>query len=157
MTGPLYPPEQRMAYAEQTTSLRGPINEHAGALAHEWRRLTRAATGVALLTAPAFFLVLYDTNNLSLIWALIITVLAVLLFLGLVEVLARKFIPSPSLYGAEARIKEEDIVARRRYWYWRTKYRRLPIYIVAVLLLLALCQLLFAFAGISAPFFHPFD
>ena len=146
-----------MAYAEQTTSLRGPINEHAGALAHEWRRLTRAATGVALLTAPAFFLVLYDTNNLSLIWALIITVLAVLLFRGLVEVVARKFIPSPSLYGAEARLKEEDIVARRRYWYWRTKYRRLPIYIVAVLLLLALCQLLFAFAGISAPFFHPFD
>ena len=146
-----------MAYAEQTTSLRGPINEHAGALAHEWRRLTRAATGVALLTAPAFFLVLYDTNNLSLIWALIITVLAVLLFRGLVEVVARKFIPSPSLYGADARLKEEDIVARRRYWYWRTNYRRLPIYIVAVLLLLALCQLLFAFAGISAPFFHPFD
>jgi ATP-dependent Zn protease len=146
-----------MAYAEQTTRVRGPINEHAGALAHEWRRLTRAATGVALLTAPAFFLVLYDTNNLSLIWALIITVLAVLLFRGLVEVVARKFIPSPSLYGAEARLKEEDIVARRRYWYWRTKYRRLPIYIVAILLLLALCQLLFAFAGISAPFFHPFD
>jgi ATP-dependent Zn protease len=153
----MYPPEQRMAYAEQTTRMRGPINEHAGALAHEWRRLTRAATGVALLTAPAFFLVLYDTNNLSLFWALIITVIAVLLFRGLVEVVARKFIPSPSLYGAEAKLKEEDIVARRRYWYWRTKYRRLPVYIIAILLLLALCQLLFAFAGISAPFFHPFD
>ncbi len=146
-----------MAYAEQTTRMRGPINEHAGALAHEWRRLTRAATGVALLTAPAFFLVLYDTNNLSLFWALIITVIAVLMFRGLVEVVARKFIPSPSLYGAEARIKDEDIVARRRYWYWRTKYRRLPILIAAILLLLLLCQLLFAFAGISAPFFHPFD
>jgi ATP-dependent Zn protease len=153
----MYPPEQRMAYAEQTTRMRGPINEHAGALAHEWRRLTRAATGVALLTAPAFFLVLYDTNNLSLFWALIITVIAVLLFRGLVEVVARKFIPSPSLYGAEAKLKEEDIVARRRYWYWRTKYRRLPVYIIAIILLLALCQLLFAFAGISAPFFHPFD
>ena len=117
------------------------------ALAHEWRRLTRAATAVALLTAPAFFLVLYDTNNLSLFWALIITVIAVLLFRGLVEVVARKFIPSPSLYGAEAKLKEEDIVARRRYWYWRTKYRRLPVYIVAIVLLLALCQLLFAFAG----------
>ncbi len=146
-----------MAYAEQTTRMRGPINEHAGALAHEWRRLTRAATGVALLTAPAFFLVLYDTNNLSLFWALLITVIAVLMFRGLVEVVARKFIPSPSLYGAEAKLKEEDIVARRRYWYWRTKYRRLPILIIAILLLLLLCQLLFAFAGISAPFFHPFD
>ena len=26
-----------------------------------------------------------------------------------------------------------------------------------VLGLLALCQVLFAFAGVSAPFFHPFD
>jgi ATP-dependent Zn protease len=146
-----------MAIAEQTTRMRGPINEHAPALAHEWRRLTRAATAVALLTAPAFFLVLYDTNNLSLFWALIITVLAVLMFRGLVEVVVRKVIPSPSLYGAEAKLKQEDIVARRRYWYWRTKYRRLPIYILAILALLALCQLLFAFAGISAPFFHPFD
>ena len=137
--------------------MRGPINEQAPALAHEWRRLTRGATVVALLTAPAFFLILYDTNNLSLFWALIITIIAVLMFRGLVEVLARKFIPSPSLYGADAQLKDEDIVARRRYWYWRTKYRRLPILIGAILLLLALCQLLFAFAGISAPFFHPFD
>ena len=29
------------------------INEHASALAYEWRRLTRAATAVALFTAPA--------------------------------------------------------------------------------------------------------
>ena len=48
--------------------MRGPINEHASALAHEWRRLTRGATAVALLTAPAFFLILYDTNHLSLFW-----------------------------------------------------------------------------------------
>ncbi len=146
-----------MAYAEQSTRMRGPINEHAPALAYEWRRLTRAATAVALLTAPAFFLVLYDTNNLSLFWALIITVVAVLMFRGLVEVVVRKLIPSPSLYGAEAKLKDEDIVARRRYWYWRTKYRRLPIYIIVILLLLAFCQVLFSFAGISAPFFHPFQ
>ena len=45
----------------------GSINEHASALAYEWRRLTRAATAVALLTAPAFFLVLYESNHISLI------------------------------------------------------------------------------------------
>ncbi|MGL1608678.1 hypothetical protein ACSTIN_23055, partial [Vibrio parahaemolyticus] len=66
----------------------------AAALAHEWRRLTRAATIVALLTAPAFFLVLYESNHLSLVASLIITVLAVLIFRGLVEVVTRKFIPS---------------------------------------------------------------
>ena len=58
--------------------------------------LTRAATAVALLTAPAFFLVLYESNHLSLIASLIITVLSVLVFRGLVEVIARKLIPSPA-------------------------------------------------------------
>src|SRR5579859_7822361 len=115
-----------MAYAEQTTKLRGPLNEHASALAHEWRRLTRAATFVALLTAPAFFLVLYDSNHLSLLASILLTGLAVLLFRGLVEVIVRHFIPWPSLYGAGQELKEDDIVARRRYWYWRSKYRKLP-------------------------------
>ncbi len=146
-----------MAYVEESPPrVRSAINEHASALAFEWRRLTRAGTAVALLTAPAFFLVLFDTNHLSLVAALIVTVLAVLLFRGLVEVVVRKLIPSPSLYGADESLKEEDIVARRRYWYWRTKFRRIPVYVAFLLLLLAFCQLLFSFAGISAGFFHPF-
>jgi ATP-dependent Zn protease len=135
----------------------GAINEHASALAGEWRRLTRAATFVALLTAPAFFLILFDSNGLGVVPALIITVIAVVMFRGLVEVVTRKLIPSPSLYGADASLKQEDIVARRRYWFWRGKFRRLPFYILAILLLLALCQVLFAFAGVSAPFFNPFE
>ncbi len=152
----MYPQVKRMAYAEQSPRLRGPINEHASALAHEWRRLTRAATAVALLTAPAFFLVLFDTNHLSLLVSVIGTVIAVLLFRGLVEVIARKLIPSPSLYGAEESLKEDDLVARRRYWYWRTKLRRIPLVILFLVLLLGLCQVLFAFAGVSANFFSPF-
>ena len=135
----------------------GAINQHSAALANEWRRLTRAATGVALLTAPAFFVILYDSNHLSLILALLVTLIAVVMFRGLVEVVVRKLIPSPSLYGADASLKQDDIVARRRYWFWRAKFRRLPFYILIILGLLALCQVLFAFAGVSAPFFHPFD
>ncbi|MGO9823050.1 MAG: AAA family ATPase [Solirubrobacteraceae bacterium] len=146
-----------MAYADESPRMKGGINEHASALAYEWRRLTRAATFVALLTAPAFFVILYDSNGLGVIPALIITVIAVVIFRGLVEVVTRKLIPSPSLYGADASLKQEDIVARRRYWFWRGKFRRLPFYILAIVLLLALCQVLFAFAGVSAPFFHPFD
>ncbi|HEY2656427.1 MAG TPA: hypothetical protein VGI55_11600, partial [Solirubrobacteraceae bacterium] len=117
-----------MAYAEQTTNFGGPMNEHGAALAFEWRRLTRAATAVALLTAPAFFLVLYDSNHLSFVASLLITALAVVSFRGLVEVIVRKFLPWASLLG-NSDLKEEDIVARRRYWYWRTKFRRLPIWI----------------------------
>jgi ATP-dependent Zn protease len=146
-----------MAYAEESTRVRGSINEHASALAHEWRRLTRAATAVALLTAPAFFLVLYDSNHISLAGSLIITLLAVGLFRGMIEVLVRKWIPWPSLYNAEEGLKEDDLVARRRYWYWRSKFRRLPILIILVVSLLAFCQVLFAFAGVSAGFFHPFQ
>jgi ATP-dependent Zn protease len=135
----------------------GPINEHAAALAQEWRRLTRAATFVALLTAPAFFLLLFNSDHLSLIVSLAITAIGVVMFRGLVEVVSRKLIPSPSLYGADASLKQEDIVARRRYWFWRGKFRRLPIYVLLILLLLVLCQLMLALGGVSAPFFHPFS
>ncbi len=150
-----------MAYVEESppgvAGSRSAINTHASALAQEWRRLTRAATAVALLTAPAFFLILFDSNHLSLAASIIITALAVVIFRGLVEVIARKLLPWPSLYGAEESLKRDDLIARRRHWYWRTKFRRLPIYIAFILLLLALCQLLFSFAGVSASFFHPFN
>ena len=135
----------------------GSINEHAPALAAEWRRLGRAATIVALLTAPAFFLVLYDSDRLGPALSLIITIAAVVVFRGLVEVIVRKLIPSPSLYGADQQLMEQDLIARRRYWFWRTKFRRLPMWILAILVLLGLCQLLFAFAGVSAPFLNPFQ
>src|SRR6201996_2137320 len=146
-----------MAYAEESPGMTGPINEHAPALAAEWRRLGRAATFVALLTAPAFFLVLYDSDRLGLAPSLIITFAGVVVFRGLVEVVVRKLIPSPSLYGANQKLMEQDLVARRRYWFWRTKFRRLPMWIAAIFILLGPCQLLFAFAGVSAPFFHPFQ
>jgi cell division protease FtsH len=146
-----------MAYAQERPGVTGSVNEHAAALATEWRRFTRAATFVALLTAPAFFLVLFDSDHWSLFASLIITALAVVTFRGLVEVLARKLIPSPSLYGADMSLKQDDITARRRYWYWRGKFRRLPIYVLIVLALLGLCQVFFAFAGVDAPFFNPFD
>jgi ATP-dependent Zn protease len=99
------------------------VNEHSIALAHEWRRLGRAATAVAVLTSPALFLALYDRFEWPLFWAIVATVLGVAAFRGLVDVLAHKLIPAPSLYGAEKELREEDVVTRRRLWYWRRKYR----------------------------------
>ncbi|MEA2196304.1 MAG: cell division protease FtsH [Solirubrobacteraceae bacterium] len=144
-----------MAYAEESPGPRRPINEHAPALAREWRGLTRAATAVALLTSPAFFLVLYDTDHAGLVVSIIVAVLAVVVFRGIVEVVARKLIPSPSLYGADASLRQDDLVARRRYWYWRTKLRHLPVYAVLIFGILGVCQLLFAFTGVSGSFFNP--
>src|SRR5947209_9632407 len=100
-----------MAYAEQSPRMAGRINEHASALAHEWRRLTRVATAVALLTSPAFFLILYESDHLGLALSLVITVAAVVAFRGLIEVVVRKLIPWPSLYGAEEGLKHEGLVA----------------------------------------------
>src|SRR3954451_13737660 len=106
--------------------------EQRNALAIQWRQLTRAATFVALLTSPAFFVILYPRNGWGMIAALIVTFLAVISFRGLIDVLARKVIPSPSLYGADKRMADEDVIAKRRAWYWRTKYRRLTYLVVTL-------------------------
>ena len=99
------------------------VNEHSIALAREWRRLGRAATFVAVLTSPALFIALYDQFEWPLFWALVATVLGVAAFRGLIDVLAHRLIPAPALYGAEAELREQDVVSRRRLWYWRRKYR----------------------------------
>src|SRR3954452_16722117 len=104
--------------------------EQRNALATQWRQLTRAATFVALLTAPAFFAILYQRNGWSMLAALVVTGIAVIGFRGLIDVLARKVIPSPSLYGADKKMADEDVLAKRRLWYWRTKYRRLSYFLV---------------------------
>jgi ATP-dependent Zn protease len=104
--------------------------EQRNALATQWRQLTRAATIVALLTAPAFFAILYAHNGWSVLAAVFVTFFAVIAFRGLIDVVARKLIPSPSLYGADQRMADEDVIAKRRHWYWRTKYRRLSYLLV---------------------------
>jgi cell division protease FtsH len=107
------------------------VNEHSVALAREWRRLGRVATLVAIITSPALFVVLYDRAEWPLVWALVGTLLGVAAFRGLIDVLAHKLIPAPSLYGAERELRSEDVVSRRRLWYWRRKYRRL-VWLLAI-------------------------
>src|SRR4051794_559018 len=102
------------------------------ALAGQWRQLTRAATVVAVITSPAFFVILYERNGWGTLAALVVTFLAVIAFRGLVDVLARKVIPSPSLYGADQRLADEDVLAKRRVWFWRTAYRRLTFLFLIV-------------------------
>jgi cell division protease FtsH len=118
------------------------VNEQSLALAREWRRLGRAATFVALLTSPALFVLLRSELEWPLAWALLGTLAGVAIFRGLIDVLAHRLIPAPSLYGADAELKEQDVVSRRRLWYWRKKFRRLvwwtALFAVAVLVTMAL-------------------
>ena len=95
------------------------------ALAAEWRRLARGATFVAVLTSPATFALLHVANDWSTGWALLATILIIAAFRGLIDVVAHRFVPRASLYGAGRELVDDDIVARRRLWYWRSKYRKL--------------------------------
>ncbi len=93
-------------------------------LAQQWRRLTRVATAVAVLTSPVIFVWLYQQRGWSFGLAILVTVLLVIVFRGVVDVAVRRVIPWPTLFGQEGeRVLEEDVVARRRVWYWRKKLR----------------------------------
>ena len=93
------------------------------ALAGEWRRLSRAATFVAVLSSPAFMAVLVGVNGWPWFWALLATIVAVSAFRGLIDIVAHRFIPRPSLYGADREALKDDAMARRRLWFWRGKFK----------------------------------
>jgi cell division protease FtsH len=95
------------------------------ALAAEWRRLARGATFVAILTSPATFALLHVANDWSIGWSIVGTILIIAAFRGLIDVIAHRFVPRASLYGAGRELLDEDIVSRRRLWWWRSLYRRL--------------------------------
>jgi cell division protease FtsH len=125
-----------MASTAETLSRALPAGQASSELAGQWRRLTRAATFVAVLTSPLPFFWLHEVVGASMFWSLLGTFFAVIAFRGLVDVASRRFIPWPSLFGTdETRLKEEDVVNRRRAWYWRKKYRfamLLALFITAV-------------------------
>jgi ATP-dependent Zn protease len=112
-----------MAYAEESSRSPG-VGSNSPVLAGEWRRLRRAATAVAIFTSPMFFVVLYDRAGLSLPVALLATAASIIAFRGLVDVAARRALPWPSMYGVSREIADEDVVARRRTWFWRSLYRK---------------------------------
>ncbi len=111
-----------------------PLAENAQ-LAREWRRLSRAATFVALLTSPMLFILLYRADGWSVIGALLGTFIGVIAFRGLIDIVAHRLIPRPSLQGIDKAELTEDARARRRLWYWRKKFRH-TLWIVGTLLAL---------------------
>jgi ATP-dependent Zn protease len=89
-------------------------------LASQWRRLTRAATAVALLTAPALVVWFDQTQGWAWYWSILAALLVVVCFRGAFDLVFHRFIPRPSLFGLESQqLREEDVVARRRVWFWR--------------------------------------
>ena len=111
----------------------GPENEASHELAISWRRLTRAATIVAVLTAPALFVWFTKQNGWDWWVALLATIGVIAVFRGIADLLFRKLIPRPSLFGLDSpQLLEEDVVARRRAWFWRFWFRLGSIFFVSV-------------------------
>lgn len=82
-----------MATAEQplTGNLQGA--DLRGALAGQWRNLSRAATAVAILTSPATFLWFHEQQEFGLWLSLLLTFIVVIAFRGLVDLIFRRSIP----------------------------------------------------------------
>src|SRR5438034_4733922 len=103
-------------------------------LSAQWRSLRRVATGVAVLTSPAVFVYLHKQQGWAVGWSLVATVVAIAAFRGMLDLLFHRFIRWPSLFGIDnPRLREEDVVARRRVWFWR--FWAKVIYFIALVIL----------------------
>jgi cell division protease FtsH len=145
-----------MAYAEEQ-SFSTPMSQQNVSLAMEWRRLRRAATIVGLFTAPAFFIWLYSGLHVSLPLALIFTAFAVAAFRGLIDVIVRRLLPWPSMYGADDELAEEDVVARRRVWFWRKFFKRTVVLVTILFGALVVMNLVLRLFGTTLPLFSTLD
>jgi cell division protease FtsH len=108
----------------------------SGELNDQWRRLGRAATAVAIVTAPVAFTWFHNHNGWGVGWSLAATVLEIAAFRGIVDVVLRKLIPWPSLFGTDDdRLRAEDSVNRRRAWFWRFWLRTAFKFVVLITLI----------------------
>jgi cell division protease FtsH len=109
-----------VASAAETEPLALQAGEASRQLADQWRTLRRAATFVALLSSPAVFAWLYLAESWSVGKAALGTFLLVIASRGLLDLAFNRMIPWPSLFATEsALLREEDVVNRRRAWFWR--------------------------------------
>jgi ATP-dependent Zn protease len=103
------------------------------ALNDQWRALRRSATVVAVLCAPAAFVWLWKVQDVAFGWALVATALAVFAFRGLLDLIFWRFIPRPSMFALDdEKTREEDVLNRRRHWFWRSIYR--VVLVIAILI-----------------------
>src|SRR6185437_4427405 len=95
------------------------LTESHTILSRELRRLTRVATFIAIIASPSVFYWFHHHSGMAVGKALILTFLACVAFRGAVDIVVRRVIPWPSLFGTDdARLREEDVVNRRRAWTW---------------------------------------
>jgi ATP-dependent Zn protease len=115
-------------------------SEESVALALQLRRLARVGTYVAILVSPAAYFFFRKEDHLSRVWSIACTVLVTLGFRGFLDLVIRRLIPWPSLFGTDdARLQEEDVVNRRRAWTWRFIFR-VGIFLAGIITIVFLKQ-----------------
>src|SRR5437764_13405840 len=99
-------------------------SQESVALAAHLRKLARIATVVAVLPSPAAFYWYHQQVGLGTGASIAAAAGTVIAFRGFVDLVIRRLIPWPSLFGTEEnRLREEDVVNRRRAWTWRFYFR----------------------------------
>jgi ATP-dependent Zn protease len=128
-------------------SLALPDRQHSTELARQWRVLTRAATFVAILTSPAAFVWLHKHQGWSIGWSIVGAIGLIAAFRGFIDLVLRRFLPWPSLFGTEdARLREEDVVNRRRASFWGFVWKLVRLFLILVVLVWAYRSLVFGWS-----------
>ncbi len=126
--------------AELTGTLRS--SQESVALATQLRKLARIATFIAILTSPAAYFWYHKQVGLGTGAAIAATAGTVIGFRGFVDLIIRRLIPWPSLFGTqETRLREEDVANRRRAWTWRF-YFRVGIWLTSLITIVWLFRVL---------------
>ena len=104
--------------------------------------LARAATFVAILTSPAVFLYLHKQQGWGIGWSIVLAIVAIAAFRGFVDLVLRRVIPWPSLFGTDdPRLREEDVVNRRRASFWGFWWRLVRLFLILVLIVVIIRSL----------------
>jgi ATP-dependent Zn protease len=140
--------------APDPSSITAGLTESHQRLSNELRRLTRVATFVAILTSPSVYYWFHHHNGWSVGKSLLLTFLAVAVFRGFTDILVRRVIPWPSLFGTDdMRLREEDVVNRRRAWTWRWFFRWFVVRIGGIITIIYLVRLYNAEPGEEVTWF----
>src|SRR5919197_1150344 len=88
---------------------------------------------MATAEGPVAFLCSHRHIGWPWYWSVLAAAGLVVAFRGVVDLGLRRFIPWPSLFGIEdRRLKEQDVVARRRSWFWARLVRDVVLVVLFV-------------------------
>jgi len=135
--------------APNPESITAKLTESHQQLSYELRRLTRVATFVAIISSPSVYYYFHHYQGWAVGKSLVMTLVTCAACRGLCDILIRKVIPWPSLFGSDDRkLREDDIMNRRRAWTWKW-FLRWTIYICGVITIIYMIQIHSHPAGVS--------